>query len=291
MISAETRRGHRVKPNRDFTGKGALLLVPLLSLVAAPDRALGATGPHGTVDLIAEQLSVRPARPLWVGLHFQLEQGWHIYWANPGDSGQPPRVKWDLPAGFQPGPVQWPIPRRIEDHSLIDYGYQNEVLLPVQIMPPASLGVGPDVQLRATANWLVCREACIPGRAALELTLPIQKGTPGPASAMQTLFARTRADLPQPTPKSWNVTANVDQHLFVLNVDTGKREMGATFFPLEPNQIENAAPQKASPFSRGIRMELQKSDQLLKSPPRLTGVLAFTSGQGYVIDAPVTISK
>src|SRR5208337_2359168 len=155
-MSPILRRGHRLKPHHDFIRTGALLLVPFLSLFAAPNRVAGETGPHGTVDLIAEQSSVQPTRPFWVGLHFQLEKGWHIYWTNPGDSGEPPRVKWDLPAGFQAGSLLWPIPRRIEDHSLIDYGYQNEVLLPVEIRPPASLGMGSDVQLSATVNWLVC---------------------------------------------------------------------------------------------------------------------------------------
>ena len=85
---------------------------------------------------------------------------------------------------------------------------------------------------------------------------------------MHSLFVKARADLPQPTPKSWKVTANLDEHLFVLNVDTGKRETGATFFPLEPNQIENAAPQKASPFSRGIQIELSKVGSIAQSCPR-----------------------
>jgi len=267
------------------------LLALFLSLFAVPGGVAGATGPHGTVDLISERTSVQPAQPFAVGLHFQLEEGWHIYWTNPGDSGEPPRVKWDLPAGFQAGPLLWPIPRRIEDHSLIDYGYQNEVLLPVEIRPTASLGVGAEVQLHATVNWLVCREICVPARAALSLTLRIRKGAPGPPSPTHSLFVKARADLPRRVPPSWRVTANVDQHLLVLNVDTGKRETEATFFPLEPNQIENAAPQKASPFSRGIRIELQKSDQLLKSPPRLTGVFVLAARQGYVIVAPVTTSK
>jgi thiol:disulfide interchange protein DsbD len=108
---------------------------------------------------------------------------------------------------------------------------------------------------------------------------------------MHSLFAKARADLPRPAPKSWNVAASLDMHRFVLNVDTGKRETEAAFFPLEPNQIENAAPQKVSPSARGIRIELQKSDQLLKPPPRLTGVLVFASGEGYVIEAPVITSK
>ena len=176
MVSSETSHGQRGIKDRDVIRAGALLLIPFLSLLAAPGRAASAAGPHGTVDLVAEQTTVQPDRPFWVGLHFQLEQGWHIYWTNPGDSGEPPRVKWTLPAGFQAGPLHWPIPRRIEDHSLIDYGYQNEVLLPVEITPPANLSVGSDVQLSATVNWLVCREICVPGRAALALTLPIANG-------------------------------------------------------------------------------------------------------------------
>ncbi len=291
MLTAEMRRGRRMNPNHRFSRTGALLFLPLLSLWAAPRDAAGASGPHGAVDLVSEQTSVQPARPFWVGLRFQLEQGWHIYWTNPGDSGKPPRVKWDLPAGFQAGPLHWPIPHRIEDHSLIDYGYQGDVLLAVEIRAPAKLAAGADVQLNATVNWLVCRELCVPGRAALALKLPTGTGKPGPESPMHPLFAKARAGLPRPAPKPWRVTANLDAHAFVLNVDTGKRETGAAFFPLEPNQIENAAPQKVSPSARGVRLEMEKSDQLLKAPSRLTGVLVFTSGQGYVIEAPVITSK
>ena len=147
------------------------------------------------------------------------------------------------------------------------------------------------MQLSATVNWLVCREICVPGRAALVLTLPIRKGTAGSASPLHSLFGQARADLPRRAPNSWKMTADLDKHWWVLNVETGKRETEATFFPLEPNQIENAAPQKASALPRGIRIELQRSDQLLKSPPRLRGVLVLAGGHGYLIEAPVTTSK
>ena len=288
IMSGEPCRGQLLTPNYDRFRQGALLLISFLSLFAAPVGVAGAAGPHVTVELIAEQTAVQPARPFWVGLHFQLENGWHIYWTNPGDSGEPPRVKWNLPAAFQAGPLQWPAPRRIEDHSLIDYGYLHEVLLPVEIRPA---GGGSEVQLNATVKWLVCREICVPGHADLELTLPMRMGMAGPPSSTHSLFAKARADMPRPAPKSWRVSATLDQHRFVLNVDTGKREIGATFFPLEPNQIENAAPQEAIPLSGGIQLEIQKSDQLLKGPAHLPGVLVFASGQGYVIEAPVTTSK
>jgi thiol:disulfide interchange protein DsbD len=48
-----------------------------------------------------------------LGLRFQFEKGWHIYWTNPGSWGQPPRVKCQLPVGLTVGAIEWPAPRRL----------------------------------------------------------------------------------------------------------------------------------------------------------------------------------
>ncbi len=69
--------------------------------------------PHLKVELISEQATAPPGQPLWVGLLFRLEQGWHIYWQNPGDSGEPPKIRWELPAGFVAGSIRWPQPIRL----------------------------------------------------------------------------------------------------------------------------------------------------------------------------------
>jgi DsbC/DsbD-like thiol-disulfide interchange protein len=268
-----------------------LVVVPFVSVLTIAIKAGGASGPHGTIDLIADETSVQPGRNFWVGLHFQIEKGWHIYWINPGDSGEPPQVEWNLPPGFRAGPLEWPTPRRIEDHSLIDYGYQDEVLLPVEIHPPTSLGRGRDIGLGAAIHWLVCREACVPGRAALSLTLPVQKQPPGQPSRWHSLFARTRTSLPKATPKQWRLTANLEGRRFHLDINTGRREAKAAFFPLEPNQIENAAPQHVSPYSRGVRLDLEKSDQLRGPIRNLAGVLVVGSGRAYVTNFPVVASN
>jgi thiol:disulfide interchange protein DsbD len=291
MMLDETRWDERMSSKWEFIRQGTLLFALLASLVLSAGAATSATGPHGSVDLVADVTSVEPSRPFRVGLHFQLESGWHIYWTNPGDSGEPPRVKWDLPTGFAAGPLLWPAPRRIEDHSLIDYGYQNEVLLPVEIKPPAAIGTNSGFTMSASVNWLVCREICVPGRSMLSLTLPIQKGTPAPPSSLHPLFVKARAALPNSAPKAWKAIASLGQRAFILNVDMGSRQTVATFFPLEPNQIENAAPQKVIPSARGFRLEMVKSAQLITAPSRLTGVLELAAGQGYFIEAPVITRK
>ena len=133
--------------------------------------ANGGTSPpssmHAKTELIAEKDSIEPGQSLWLGLHFELESGWHIYWINPGDSGEPPRVQWRLPAGFRAESIQWPAPQRIEDHSLVDYGYEGEALLMVPVESPADLEVHESVKIEATLKWLVCRETCIPEREDL----------------------------------------------------------------------------------------------------------------------------
>jgi len=272
-------------------GRGRGLSFLFFCLHALATRAIAVDGPHGTVDLISQHASIEPGRAFRVGLHFQLEKGWHIYWLNPGDSGEPPKVQWTLPVGFRVGPLEWPTPRRIPDHTLIDYGYEDEVLLPVEIRAPASLAPGRDVELGLTLTWLVCRETCIPGRAALRLSLPVRNDQGAAPTAHRKLFLKASMGLPKPAPKEWKLAGSLDGRAFNLVIETGRREAGAIFFPLEPGQIENAAPQNATPLARGIQLKLRRSDQLLKPVTSLEGILVLDSARSYIIKVPIRTSK
>ena len=81
-------------------------LLMLVSTLLPGTAASAASIPHGTVDLVAENRWIAPGRQTYLGLNFQLEKGWHIYWINPGDSGQPPRVQWHLPDGLSVGEIE-----------------------------------------------------------------------------------------------------------------------------------------------------------------------------------------
>jgi DsbC/DsbD-like thiol-disulfide interchange protein len=272
-------------------GRRRTLLGFLVSIAAFATAATAVTGPHGSVDLISERAAIAPGRVFRVGLHFQLEKGWHIYWLNPGDSGEPPKVQWNLPEGFRAGRLMWPTPRRIPDHTLIDYGYRNEVLLPVEIHASASLAMGHDARLDVNVRWLVCREMCIPGRAALTLSLPVRKDAHGAPLLHERLFSKASTELPKPAPKQWKLAGTLDRREFNLVIETGRREGGAMFFPLESNQIENAAPQNATPVAHGILLRLRRSDQLLKPITSLAGILVLDSARSYIIKVPVRASR
>jgi DsbC/DsbD-like thiol-disulfide interchange protein len=277
--------------NREL--RAPLILVAAVILAGCgPNRPM-ADAPqthHAQVELLADPASLTiEGRPRWLGVHFKLDPGWHIYWQNPGDSGQPPVINWNLPAGATALPIQWPRPQRLNSTgaSLMDYGYKDDVLLPVPVNFPADSKSAAE----AEAKYLICREVCIAEKSDLRLALPAADD-----ARTAELFARARNRLPRMLPPGWKATAVEGQDDFILSVtsvpsragDIGNPLEKADFFPLEPQQIENAAPQRLRLTSRGATITLKKSDQLAKTPAALRGVLVLGNGEAYRIEAPVT---
>ena len=264
----------------------------LLRHVFVPVVALAAVAPtlpspsHLNVDLVSEYRAIAPARIAWIGLRFEIEPGWHIYWKDPGDSGEPPSVQWNLPPGLKAGAIRWPAPQRIPDHTLVDYGYNHSVLLmaPIRLLRPVPT-VSP-VKVSATVKYLVCREVCIPGASHVAMSLPVSRTSSRP-SEWHKLFVQTRAHWPKPTPTGWRVGALATGGGFVLSLHTGSSEHQALFFPADPNVIKNAAPQPATALADGVRLTLQKSDLLVKPVTHLEGVIVFGGTCAFVIRAPV----
>jgi len=261
-----------------------MLCLGLAARAIAKERR--ASIPHGTVELLSEQESIQPGRAIHLGLYFRLEEGWHIYWINPGDSGEPPRLEWHLPAGLRASAIEWPAPSRLPIPPLMDYGYEAEVLLPVSIENTSGLAPGAEVTPSADMKAIVCREVCIPAKAQLSLSLPVRAERPRESAATVAKFSAARKALPKPAPASWRPSAKDLGDRFELRVNTGHAASEAWFAPLEPLQIEDAAPQKSVTTAAGVRLMLKKSDQLLKPVARLQGVLVLPGG-AYLIDAPV----
>src|SRR5271166_2774126 len=82
---------------------------------------------HTHVQLVSEQDTVIRGNIFWVGLDLKLDDGWHVYWQNPGDSGLSPKVKWQLPSGIATGNIHWPYPHRLNVGPLTSYGYEHDV--------------------------------------------------------------------------------------------------------------------------------------------------------------------
>ena len=152
---------------------------------------------HTHVRLVSEQDAVVPGGTFWVGLDLILDDGWHVYWKNPGDSGLPPRIKWQLPSGIKAGDIHWPYPQRINVGSLTSFVYEHEVFLLVPITVDENFQPSKDVNLHARVTWLACQNVCIPGRAELHLSLPVVTNISGVTfNSFKTFFDQTRRNFP-----------------------------------------------------------------------------------------------
>jgi DsbC/DsbD-like thiol-disulfide interchange protein len=182
----------------------ALGLVALSLAACAIDSAAAAPPPASQLvkpTLLADVSSIAPGQPFTVGVLMRLAPKWHVYWINPGDSGLVPGVEWKLPPGFSAGDLQFPVPKKIDlPGGLVNYGYEDAVMLTTTIMPPRDLAAGASVPIDAKLTYLVCNEDnCVPGDAKLHLDL---QTSASPTPANEQLFKDWRAQLPAPISSS-----------------------------------------------------------------------------------------
>lgn len=284
---------HRVSFLSGVLGAFVFLVSGLFAAFAQakPEQNQPIQGPvhalHLTVDLVPLSGSIQPGATTEVGLHFLLDKGWHVYWSNAGDSGEPPRIQWKLPRGITADPIQFPAPQRLPLGPLMDFGYENEVLFPMALQAARGLKAPATEQLTAHVDWLVCREVCIPGKADLTLPLKIttQPGAPDPNA--QVLFDRFRALLPRPLPPAARAVFASTPSGFTLALfgAGGQPHTSAQFFPLDQGQIDNVAPQAVRAIDDGLEISLKKDENLRGSLAKLNGVVRFADGTAFELSA------
>ena len=252
------------------------LLITAPSLLRAAPEVVGAV----TVELIAETTVVVPGERFNVALDFRLEPHWHLYWKNPGASGLPVEVEWQLPAGLSAGEIQWPAPERIELGGLMNYGYEDAVTLIVPIQAAQDFELGSAVPIQAEVSWLACEEFCMPGDASLSLALTA--GAEAVKSGEAPAFEAARARLPAPI-APWGVTAVIEGQYLVLTieqVDGLAIPSDLYFYADKEGVIEPSALQALSSVGEGqvqLRAELDVA-QLQEPSAAVAGVLQSQSG-------------
>ena len=242
----------------------APLLLLALSLEWSWSSPLART-PQVTVELIGEFSNRTAPDLITVGLRFQPEPGWHIYWSNPGDSGMPPSVRWQLPPGFSAGPLQFPFPERILTPPLVSYGFAHETVLLAEIIPPAGWRPVP-IALKAEVDWLVCKEACLPGHANLDLSL-----APSATLPAQDHFQKARLSLPISLPAT-EMKANAHPGYLELLIPAPAPNAKLSFFPDENSWLDDFQPTQILPQGSKLLLRLPRKAKT-PTPSTLSGVL------------------
>ncbi|OHB31069.1 MAG: thiol:disulfide interchange protein [Phenylobacterium sp. RIFCSPHIGHO2_01_FULL_69_31] len=265
---------------------GGLFALVFSSLAVAQPVNTG----HLTAELVSAAQGIAPGQTIHVALRQKIQPGWHTYWRNPGDSGEATKIAWTLPAGWTASGFTWPTPHRLPLGPLTNYGYKDEVLLPVALTAPASAQPGSTVSLQAKADFLVCADICIPESATLALSLPVTDG-PAPTDAKWgAAIQKTLAEAPKPA----GLTAAFEaQGQAVKLAVTGAALRGADmadayFFPFSGTAIDHAKPQAIERGPEGLTLSIVAGyDFQSPTPPKdLAGVLVVAEKAYEVTAAP-----
>jgi len=255
------------------------LLTISLPLFAAPTVKTE----HVEAQLLAERTAAQPGKPITVGLQLRMAPHWHTYWKNPGDSGLPTKIQWVLPAGWKSGAIQWPYPKPLPIGPLTNYGYEDEVVLLSELTPPASAAPG-TAAIKAKAEWLVCKDICIPEKGELDIAIPIAATEGGIDKKAEGPIRNARSQLPV-EPAGWKFESQATGTTLVVRMTPPRGENApakATFFPERENLIENAAPQKITRDGAGLRIEMKLTEPVTTGLTSVSGVAVSDSGwKGY----------
>ncbi len=253
---------------------GLFLALLFASAAAAAPVKTG----HLTVDLGAQTQGIAPGQTTYIALDQKIEKGWHTYWRNAGDSGEATIIKWTLPAGWTAGDIVWPAPHRLPVGPLMNYGFENEVLLPVPVTAPATAQVGDTVTVKAHADFLVCAEICVPESADLTLSLPVVAGPAGPSPQWGAPIARVLAAAPRPAGLAAAFQKQGQQLKLAITgaAVTGADLADAYFYPYSGTVIDHARPQAVERGPEGLTLTLTPGYAFQGSPPKeIAGLITF----------------
>ncbi len=247
-------------------------------------------GSHVQGVLVSEHATAQSGGTLSLGLHLELEPGWHVYWINPGDAGIPPSIAWSETKGATPDSLQWPVPDTLPVSPLMTYGFKDRVLLPF------SAKVSPDAQgnvvFKGHAKWLECSDICVPGKAELSLTLPVSAAVPTANAETKPLFEQARRALPA-RGMGGSVRAAVSDSFVYLTVkSTQGTDQPVRFLPLDQGVIENASVQPWIATKDGFCLKIRRDGLVRLKPDSLRGILVHPKGwnsgrKGWLFTTPL----
>jgi thiol:disulfide interchange protein DsbD len=258
----------------------AAAVMPWLAPAAAASTVV--TTEQVRAELLAHAPEgIAPGKPLWLGLQIEHQPHWHTYWKNPGDSGLPTTLRWQLPAGVTAGEIAWPTPKRLPVGPLMNYGYDGRLLLPV----PLTVGpafTGNSLEVKASAQWLVCKDICIPQQGEFTLSVPAQAATALHAGA----FAAALAAQPQPVATAQASAELIDDakalRVTVSGLPTSLQGRELDFFAEAAGVVDHAARFDARWDGGTWQVRVPISSQRFESPARMDAVLVQRDAVGGV---------
>ena len=177
---------------------------------------------HAEVSLV-KNTQISSNGIVHIGIKMDMQEGWHTYWLNPGDSGGAIDIEWILSDESDVSDVIYPTPHRIPYPPLMTFGYEDQVIFPVDL---AVKDLNKDIDITANINFLICADVCIPESAVIKTTLN--------TIAEDVNLSKWRDQVPSILLPN---ISSVNENYLELRFSYNKKIDDIYFFPIEENMF------------------------------------------------------
>lgn len=245
-------------------------------------------GPDIKSSLLVSHRTAMPGDRVAALIVLKIPEPWHVYWKNPGDSGVPTQIDWELPKGWQASPPDFPVPKRLESEGIVSYAFERQLVLRTWLTVPEESRPGEVAAIRAKVKWLACVETCVLGSAELATQVKVgamSEADPAGMASLKDFAATAPKRMPDFLVKAW---PRVDGFDLVIN-DPGVSS--AFFFADDYRDVECGAPQERTSNGNTSTLRLKMPVSSLKRAERLRGILTYETKVGeskaVVVDLPI----
>ena len=252
--------------------KYKLLLLILIPMIGIGSNEVD-TG-HAKVSLVKSTENLITSES-FIGIKFDLNSGWHTYWKNPGDSGGPLEVKWDLPSNLELGLINWPAPHLIPYPPLMTYGYDDEVIFPFKVLNYEN--TGSDSSIEVSIDFLICADVCIPEKAIIKTSLN--------AIEFDNNLAKIQSDIPSIT---LPVEATLNKKTLEIRFSKTSNVTNVYFFSEIQDFVDHAATQNLIEYENSYLLSVELLDDQLDNT-NIKGLIEIDNSV-YLIDSDLILN-
>lgn len=244
--------------------------------------------PPFKLNVLSDLSQVAPGGTATIIFSITPEKGWHFYWKNPGDSGNPPLATWTLPSGWTGSrELQFPAPNVFVNQQDITYGFGSRTLLAATVTVPNSAKLGPQ-KIAGTLSVMICRELCRVDKVPFSVPITVGKSAVPGSGAKVATEARQQTGFDK-----ISCVFQMDGDSYVLVCEAPAEMKSAYFFPFNDTAIKNEPERKVEVSGGKMYIFLPKSEFATKPLQVLDGVLqvkTIDKTVNYIVSASVKAS-
>ena len=230
---------------------------------------------HANVSLVKFENIQDGKNKTLLGIRMDMQENWHTYWKNPGDSGGPIKVKWSHDDNVSISDLYWPTPSLIPYEPLMTYGYKNFVIFPFEIINSNNK----NSFIEASIDFLICDDICVPEKALIKTSLQDIETD----NLLYDWFLKVPA-------QTLPVKASLDEDYINIRFSSPFNVTSAIFFVDNQDIVNHASDQTLTKEENNYLLRVKKIEDI-EDFDNLSGVIEINNDEGYIINADIDGGK